>query len=106
MTTKEMIAVMQAFEEGKTIEYNAKWGSDAGKWDEIDDPVWDWHACNYRVKPEPKEFYVVGYSVGGTEETFSEPRTLEQAEFEARSYNKLNNIKTRVLKMREVLDES
>lgn len=50
-TIEEMLAVMTAYKEGKTIEVGYK-GSD---WEEIDTPSWDWSTLDYRVKPEPKQ---------------------------------------------------
>lgn len=51
MTTGEMIAVMQAFEDGKEIECMHK---DGNIWLRVEHPVWDWPHCDYRIKPEPK----------------------------------------------------
>ena len=53
MTTKEKIAVMQAFDEGKPIEYKLATDSDTD-WVLNSDPQWDWEKCIYRIKPEPK----------------------------------------------------
>lgn len=47
--TKERIAVMQAYVDGKQIQLQLP----DGKWGEIPDPDWCTNA-NYRVKPEPK----------------------------------------------------
>lgn len=52
------IGVMQAFKEGKVIECRNKSGS---IWNSIPDPAWNWSICDYRVKPEPKEDWVVEY---------------------------------------------
>lgn len=61
MTTKEMIAVMQASEEGKTIEYRISRISDPAakdEWDENQAPAWNWSEYDYRVKPEPREIKI------------------------------------------------
>jgi hypothetical protein len=50
-TTKEMIAVMQAYCEGKKIEFSRDIGE---SWKEIDNPFWDWASEDYRVKQEPE----------------------------------------------------
>lgn len=54
-TTAEKIAVMQAFEDGKKIEAGPPgthyWGPQAT-------PSWNWELFNYRVKKEPREFWV------------------------------------------------
>ena len=46
--TADYIKVMQAYVEGKQIQYK-----DDEVWIDIDDPDWDWHNWKYRVKPEP-----------------------------------------------------
>ena len=51
MTTKEMIEVLQAYDEGKAIEFSHK-GSD--DWQDAIIPCWDWAYFNFRVKPEKK----------------------------------------------------
>ena len=60
-TTKEMIAIMQAFTDGKEIEYSFINGS----WYDDKNPCWNWVDYNYRVKHTPE--YV--------------PFTFEDAEF-------------------------
>jgi hypothetical protein len=58
--TQEKIKVMQAHVEGKTIEYRYlspfSWN---GQWEVVKDPAWNWHSCEYRVKKEPRTFYIV-----------------------------------------------
>ena len=51
MTTKEMREVMQAHEDGKTIQFRGK-GSEI--WRSTPTPAWDWAHREYRIKPEPK----------------------------------------------------
>jgi len=51
---KEQIAVMQGFADGKEVEFKLKssscWNtSNRGPFT----PVWNWHECEYRIKPEP-----------------------------------------------------
>ena len=46
--TADYIKVMQAYVEGKQIQYK-----DDEVWIDIDDPDWDWHNWEYRIKPEP-----------------------------------------------------
>ena len=45
--TADFIKVMQAYVEGKQIQYK-----DDEVWIDIDDPDWDWHNWEYRIKPE------------------------------------------------------
>lgn len=51
-STKEMIAVMQAYEEGNKIEAIQVNGYN---WEILDIPLWDWVHWDYRVKEELKE---------------------------------------------------
>ena len=46
---KELLPVMQAFAEGKTIEYS----NQDKQWFKTDYPIWE-NNCKYRIKPEPK----------------------------------------------------
>lgn len=46
---KELLPIMQAFAEGKTIEYRGY----GGAWKVAQTPTWCSHLC-YRIKPEPK----------------------------------------------------
>ncbi len=45
--TKEAILVMQAYVDGKEVEF--KWGS--MDWNSTDKPEWNWSAYDYRIKP-------------------------------------------------------
>jgi hypothetical protein len=48
--TKQAIAVMQGFIDGKTIQYSPY---DNGEWKNVSrTPCWEWHRYNYRLKPE------------------------------------------------------
>ena len=46
---KELLPIIQAYSEGKTIEYLID-----GKWVKLKDPTFNYNASVYRVKPEPK----------------------------------------------------
>lgn len=56
-TLKEMIAVMQAAEDGKQIQARSVHYDTI--WVDVEDPPWDWTYTEYRVKPETKKS--VGY---------------------------------------------
>ena len=63
-TTKEMIAVMQAYEDGETIQRQVSGG---GIWTTVssDSTVWDWRYFDYRVKPaEPKKVMMQMFRYG------------------------------------------
>ena len=53
MTTREMIAVMQAYADGKKIQIADKGSKDWADYG-TGEPVWDWDAFDYRIKPEEK----------------------------------------------------
>lgn len=48
--TKEAIRIMQAFVDGKEVQF--KWGSMG--WSSTDKPEWNWSAYDYRIKPTAK----------------------------------------------------
>lgn len=52
MTTDEMIEVMKAFTEGKTIQCKEVNDNDYDAW-YVCNPAWDWANFEYRVMPEP-----------------------------------------------------
>lgn len=45
---KELLPIIQAYSEGKTIEYLVT----EGKWNELEEPEFNYDASLYRVKPE------------------------------------------------------
>ena len=57
-----MIEVMQAAKEGKAIQYWARCnrGTDEN-WRGAPNPIWNWVAYDYRVKPEPRRVWVNMY---------------------------------------------
>ena len=55
MTPKEIINVVQAFEEGKEIEYREK--NSNVPWKVASTPCWNFLNYNYRVKQKEKELY-------------------------------------------------
>lgn len=53
MTTKEKVEVMQAYAEGKKIQY--KLSRSSQQWDDWTlprDPSWNWDELDFRIKPE------------------------------------------------------
>ena len=60
--TRKAIEVMQAWVDGRPVEWCPRncpgdWRADPQHTD-IDGPAWDWLQHNYRIKPEPREFWV------------------------------------------------
>lgn len=67
--SKQARAVMQAWEEGKTIQLRSL-RSSPSEWIElILCPLWNWEACEYRVKPEPRDFWFIK-NIGDDERRF------------------------------------
>lgn len=50
MTNQEIIAVIQAYEDGKVVQYEAY----TGEWYSVKTPEWNFQKWSYRVKPEPE----------------------------------------------------
>lgn len=48
---KELLPIIQAFAEGKTIQVFI---SCKDRWEDNNNPLWDANADKYRIKPEPK----------------------------------------------------
>lgn len=57
-TLVEKIIVMQAAADGKKIQVKKKGAKD---WLICDFPFWEWYQRDYRIKLEPKEFWVNYY---------------------------------------------
>ena len=49
---ESMIEVLQAYKDGKKIEYRIVGST---KWSAIDNPQWHFVGCEYRIAPEPKK---------------------------------------------------
>lgn len=58
MNIEEMLAVLQAFQEGKRIEYRPFGFAD---WTPAEPPTWNFGAGDYRVNPEPRPDVVLDY---------------------------------------------
>ena len=54
---QEAIKVMQAFADGKEIQYYQEECSP--RWQSTLFPVWNWQEVNYRIKPEPRVLYIL-----------------------------------------------
>ena len=95
-TLKEKIEVMQAALDGKEIEYK---NCASNKWNKCSEPEMNfeyWGCGDYRIKPEPMEFWVNVYNCDDIE-IFTHK---ESAEIAGRCTS--NFIKT--IKVREVLE--
>lgn len=60
MTTEEKIKVMQAYLEGKTVEAAPKRGGEP--WYPLaktSEPIWNFAGFDFRIKPEPRELFVI-----------------------------------------------
>jgi len=62
-TTQEKIEVMQAAARGETIEFRPRGGPILNTWaDAKENPNWDWHNLDYRVKPAPASKIASGHN--------------------------------------------
>ena len=55
MTTKEKIEVMEAYAEGKKIQFRMSGDKDWWNWTYPGEPNWNWGDCDYRIKPNSME---------------------------------------------------
>lgn len=62
-----MVTVMQAFKEGKAIQYWARCNRSTDEnWGDAPNPIWNWASYDYRVKPEPRRVWVNMYGSHST----------------------------------------
>jgi hypothetical protein len=88
-TLREMIEVMQAAERGKEIEccdHKKEWNSSP--------PLWDWFRCDYRVKPKPREIWLVGYCRSGAYCVYDNEREAIRAAWNDGSITKFTETST------------
>lgn len=52
--TKEMLEVMEAFEQGQPIQARCKL-LDEQSWRDVTNPYWVWNLFDYRIKPTSEE---------------------------------------------------
>jgi hypothetical protein len=57
MSTDEMIAVLQAHKEGKKVQARGRPGEGDEEWHNVI-PNWDFYRAEFRVKPEPRDFFI------------------------------------------------
>jgi hypothetical protein len=63
MTHDEMIEVIQSHKDGKVIQFKRNCGvCDWTSLAKVKSPHWNFSAVKYRVKPEPKEYWLVPYT--------------------------------------------
>ena len=98
MTHDEMIAVIQAHKEGKTIECRMKREPD--EWEAITKPSWDFSILEYRVKPEPREWWIAETHTTGNH-VFTNKKSADKFA-SCRTEDELNNVP--VFHVREVIE--
>ena len=54
MELKEMIKVMQHYDNGGEVEYKGK-NEDDSEWGLCDYPIWDWNIFEYRIKEQKQK---------------------------------------------------
>lgn len=81
-TAKQQAEVMLAFAEGKSIEVSIR--REPNRWTPVLEPLWDWCLCNYRVRKEPRTFYVILRGDGTPYKVFND---RQRATYRAASLN-------------------
>lgn len=98
MTHDEMIAVIQAHKDGKQVQHRRKLGRPENQWgDSLVGPGWNFAEYDYRVKPEPREWWLLEFPDGTTSVSL---KTRDEA-IEAQNYSAFRCKATLV---REVLE--
>ena len=96
---KELLPILQAFAEGKDIQC---WQERKDKWETIKDPdVFAWASSRWRIKPEPREFWVNSYPKNSVFIHLNEEAAVNAKRCANKEY--WNSIET--IKVREVLDD-
>lgn len=84
-TLAEKIAVMQAAVDGAAIQACSKRSPETG-WNEVSTPSWDWHAVDYRVKPEEPEILHIAMKRGLSSTVISDVRPENLSSWENYGY--------------------
>lgn len=58
---KELLPILQAYANGKPIQVANLKG-----WETVENPSFDAHPTVYRVKPEPRDFWLVDFQAGNS----------------------------------------
>lgn len=93
-TIDAMVAVMNAAKEGKEIQRRC--AGDKG-WNDASRPAWNWVDFEYRVKPEPREWWAILNYMGTPVGIFQEK---DDAEFNAKNWNNAT-----IVPVREILED-
>lgn len=56
--TREMIRVMQAYVDGEDIEFCV---NGVSEWSRLQCGCWNWETNNYRIKPKPREWWLIAW---------------------------------------------
>lgn len=100
MTTEDKIKVMQAYIDGKEIQCRSILGGEWG--DAIDELRWNWDSTDYRIKPNPREYYLayIKYPSGASR------HYVYHEEKKAYKYGTPFGGSREIIKVREVFDET
>jgi len=89
--TKKAIEVMQAYVDGKPVQYLAL----SGRWVMTGLPIWNWKSLNFRIKPKPREVWINEDPMNGM--------LCEVAHHRKESCDRIRELKT--VKFVEVLED-
>ena len=82
--------VMLAFADGAEIQYSVKGSCE---WMHAEDVFWNWCGCDYRVKPKPREAWVV-FDSGDAWVAYKDEESARRAasRVEARKYCRMREV--------------
>lgn len=80
---KRLLPIMEAFANGKDIEYL----SDRSQWRAVGETVY-WDAACYRIKPEPQKFWVVWHNNAVVSFHNNDPRDWFPADYDIEEYTR------------------
>lgn len=74
---KRRAEIMLAFAEGAKVEVREITEAD-NKWRPTNSPAWDWYRGDYRIKKEPRMFYINAYPDGSYSQAQPDRDTADQ----------------------------
>ena len=101
---KTAAAVMVAWAEGRAIESKQIHHT---TWHDCGSPTWDWFLCDFRIKPNPREWWLVEWveSGRGGDRPNTEFYRLHADACDSQKALRFRGLKAAVVHVREVIDD-
>lgn len=102
---RELLPIMQAYVDGKTVQYKYVSGTSPGSWHDVTQQAVNWHDSSvvWRIKPEVREYYCIRYADGSESHDGASKDTVEGI---VAVYNRgTSGLPAKVVRYREVIDE-